>query len=108
MAEDSSNPSIASCGRSCSSLFPQLVQSLNDSEFQDQLTVASVKEESKRFELWARNIAALQDAQLPSSLEHRLRDDGSARGIVKKALLYLEETLQIGRSQISGARKTRP
>lgn len=98
MAEVPSRPSIASCGISCSILLPQLVQSLDDSEVQDQLPAASVKEESKRFELWAKNIAALQDAQLPSSLEHRLRDDGSARGIVKKALLYLEEYLQIGRS----------
>ncbi|KAH9218586.1 hypothetical protein DL95DRAFT_385252, partial [Leptodontidium sp. 2 PMI_412] len=75
MAEASSDPSIASCGRSCSVLLPQLVVSLVESSLQDQLSSASVKEESKRFELWARNIAALQDAHLPSSLEHRLRDD---------------------------------
>ncbi|KAH7370573.1 hypothetical protein BKA65DRAFT_366218, partial [Rhexocercosporidium sp. MPI-PUGE-AT-0058] len=57
------------------------------------------------FELWARNIAALQDAHLPSSLEHRLRDDASARGIVKKAMLYLEESLHMALSIASGERE---
>ncbi|PVH77820.1 hypothetical protein DL98DRAFT_261254 [Cadophora sp. DSE1049] len=104
MAEISSDPSFASCGRSCSSIFPQLVESLDGSELQDQLSSAAAKDESKRFELWARNIAALRDAQLPSSLEHRHRDDSSARGIVKKALLYLEESLQMALSIASGER----
>lgn len=89
-------------------LLPQLIGSLAESSnLLDQLSTDAVKEESKRFELWARNIAALQDAHLPSSLEHRLRDDASARGIVMKALLYLEESLQMGDSLDSISSETR-
>ncbi|KAL2066193.1 hypothetical protein VTL71DRAFT_2264 [Oculimacula yallundae] len=103
MAEPSS---IASCGSACSALFPLLIGSLiKEPNLQEQLSPDAVKDESKRFELWARNIAALQDAHLPSSLEHRLRDDASARGIVRKALLYLEESLQMALSIASGERE---
>ena len=96
MAETSGTSPIAFRGRSCSNLFPQLLKSLETSELKSQLSPASVLEQSKRYELWARNIAALQDSRLPSSLEYRIRDDESARMIVKKALMYLEESLQMG------------
>jgi hypothetical protein len=88
--------SIASYGRSCCELFPRLCRFLEASEFRDQVSSAAASSEFKRFELWAKNIAALQDAHLPSSLEYRIREDESAREAVKNALVYLEESLQIG------------
>ena len=88
--------SIAFYGRSCSALLLKLSQSLEISEWKIPLPASAVSEESERYESWAKNIAALQDADLPSSLEYRLRDDENARRIVKKALIYLEESLEMG------------
>jgi hypothetical protein len=91
--------SIASHGRSCVDLFNTLSRNLES--YEGQLSPAVVVSQSKRFELWARNIAALQDSKLPSSLEYRIREDQNARNIVKKALIYLEESLQIGKSSLN-------
>lgn len=65
---------------------------------------AVIKTESSRYDLWATNIAALQDAYLPSSLEYRIREDASARGVIKKALAYLEESLQLGKPTFMSTR----
>lgn len=97
MAETSSETTIASSGRSCSRIFPLLSQSLEKSELRDQLPASFVREEGGRYELWARNIAALQDARLPSSLEYRIRNNESALRIIKKSLVYLEESLDMGK-----------
>lgn len=67
----------------------------------DQVSLAAIKTEISRYDLWANNIAALQDAYLPSSLEYRIREDANARGIIKKALAYLEESIQLGKPQLS-------
>jgi hypothetical protein len=89
--------SIASCTRSCILLFQQLRGILETTELDDecQLVPGVVNIQSSRFDLWSRNIAALHPAHLPSSLEHRLRDDEDGREIVKNALKYLEESLEI-------------
>jgi len=96
MTENEADYSIASCGRSCSGLFRQLCEYPRAPEIGRELSHDFVKEQSKRFDLWAENIAALQDDQLPSSLGYRIRDDGSARRTVKSALMYLEESLKTG------------
>jgi hypothetical protein len=62
-----------------------------------QIALSAIKTESGRFDLWANNIAALQDAYLPTSLEYRIREDSNARSVIKKALAYLEESLQLGK-----------
>jgi hypothetical protein len=91
--------SIASCTRCCCVLFQQLREALESPKFEgkDQLSLDSFNVQSSRFDLWARNIAALHPAHLPSSLEHRIRDDEGARDIVRRALKYVEESLEIGK-----------
>lgn len=98
-----SDTSIASCGRSCRALFDRLcaIWPSADSAITDQLSLSAIKTESGRYDLWANNIAALQDAYLPSSLEYRIREDANARDIIKKALAYLEESLQLGKLPLS-------
>ncbi|KAH8587113.1 hypothetical protein B0O99DRAFT_37904 [Bisporella sp. PMI_857] len=96
---------IASCGRSCSRIFSFLAEGLKESVLKDHLPQALLEEESRRFELWARNIAALQDARLPSSLEYRIKNDQNAIGVVKKSLSYLEESLDMALAIISGKKE---
>jgi hypothetical protein len=93
MAQQSS---IASITRSCCELFPRVVEVLEAFEFRDQVSPLALRSEFKRYELWAKNISALQDGHLPSSLEYRIRGDDSAREMVKRALIYVEESLQMG------------
>jgi hypothetical protein len=85
--------SIAFHGISCSELLEKLGLCLEKSKVKDQLPLATIKAESKSFELLARNIAALQDTKLPSSLEYRIRDGYGVCQIVKKALICIEESL---------------
>jgi hypothetical protein len=90
--------SIASCGRLCRALFEELctIWPSTDPEIVNQVSFSAIETEHSRYELWVNNIAALQDAYLPSSLEYRIREDVSARETVMKALAYLEESLQLG------------
>lgn len=99
MDGSASTTTIASCGLFCAGIFPLLAEGLksSDSDLTSHLPESFLEEESKRFELWARNIAALQDARLPSSLEYRIRNDQNAINIVKKSLSYLEESLDMGK-----------
>lgn len=99
----SSETSIALYGRSCRALFEHLcaIWPSVDSAITDQVSLDAIRTESSRYNLWANNIAALQDAYLPSSLEYRIREDANARGIIKKALLYLDESLQLGKLPLS-------
>jgi len=99
----SSETSISSYGRSCCTLFERLctIWPSVDSAITDQISLDAIKTEGSRYDLWANNIAALQDPYLPSSLEYRIREDANARGIIKKALAYLEESLQLGRQSLS-------
>lgn len=92
-------PSIALCGRSCRDLFERFYSTWpsTDQAITDQVPLSDFKTEWNRFDLWANNIAALQDAYLPTSLEYRIREDANAQGVVKKALAYLEESLQLGK-----------
>ena len=87
--------SIALCARRCLAVFKRLLGVLNASQTEDEVSSEVVATQLGRFELWARNIAALQDAHLPSSLEHRIRDDEGARGVVTTSLEYLEESLDM-------------
>jgi len=80
-------------------LTPRFIKTLHEllqkpTTFTD-IMLETALEESKRFHLWARNIAALQDAYLPSSLEYRIRNDPTALRAVKRALEYLAESLEI-------------
>jgi len=94
--------SIASCTRSCCVLFQQLRGALKSPKFEgkDHLSLDTFNAQSLRFDLWARNIAALHPAHLLSSLEHRIRGDEGARDIVRRAFKYVEESLEIGKSMI--------
>lgn len=96
MAQIVSESTIASCGQAYSGLFQLLSQIPDKVEFAGQLPTTFLVEEARRYDLWARNIAALQDARLPSSLEYRIRNDESALRIVKKTLMYLKESLDMG------------
>jgi hypothetical protein len=91
--------SIASYTRSCCAFFQQLREALESPRFEskDEMSLGSLNVQSSRFDLWARNIAALHPAHLPSSLEHRIRDDEGARNIVRRALKYVEESLEMGK-----------
>jgi hypothetical protein len=96
MAPKVSESTIASCGQACSRLFHLLSQNQEQWEFAGHLPTAFLVEEARRYELWARNIAAFQDARLPSSLEYRIRNDESALRIVRRSLMYLQESLDMG------------
>jgi hypothetical protein len=87
--------SIAACGISCDSLFQQVCELSKTHRIEGYPTDLSIDRENDRFRLWARNIAALQDAQLPSSLSYRIRQDPKAQNMVKQTLKYLEESLQL-------------
>jgi len=95
MAQIVSESTIASCSQACSGLFQLLSQIPDKVEFARQLPTTFLVEEARRYDLWARNITALQDARLPSSLKYRIRNDKSALRIVKKTLIYLKESLDI-------------
>lgn len=92
----SKNDSIAFYAKSCTALFEELHRQLQRSTTGKEISPETILEESKRFALWAKNIVALQDAHLPSSLEYRIRDDKTAIKAVKRALEYLAESLEIG------------
>ncbi len=94
-----SEASIASGARSCLAIFERLcaIWSSADATITDQVSFVAIKTESSRYNLWANNIAALQDAYMPTSLEYRIREDANACDIVKKTLAYLEESLQLGK-----------
>lgn len=94
--------SIYACGRSCQTLLNQLCSRWESTR---DVSPAAIIKEGERFNLWARNIAALQDQRLPSSLEYRLRDDKGASRTVKKALSYLEESLELGESVLMTLRR---
>lgn len=90
-------PSISVYGRSCAGLFTRLRTAWETVTVPAcDIPLAVLANESERFDIWARNIAAFQDARLPSSLDHRLRNDQGALGKFKKALIYLEESLELG------------
>jgi len=89
--------SIASHGLACQALFTKCLESLESSNHS-----ASLREHSKRYDLWAKNIAAHHEAILPSSLEFRIKDDANACKIFKKALDYLAESLEIILSILTG------
>src|SRR5580700_2308900 len=101
--------SISSCGRSCRALFEQLSTTWQstDSEIINQVSLGAIETERRRYDLWVNNIAALQDAYLPSSLEYRIREDANARNTVVKALTYLEESLQLGKTFVFDTRLIR-
>jgi hypothetical protein len=101
MAETSS---ISSLGRSCITLFQRTNRYLQASSSDGHRYSDVLHRELERFQLWARNIAALQDARLPSSLAYRIRNDLKAREAVEKALQYLEDSLLLGQSNARGTR----
>lgn len=90
--------SIAYYAERCRKLFEELHEELQRSATGKELSPESLLGESRRFSIWARNIVALQDARLPSSLEYRIRNDDAAIKAVKSALEYLAESLEIGQS----------
>ena len=87
---------IAVSAQSCSRLFKESVTALQNARPNEQVFTSQLSEQQTRYELWARNIAAAQSVQLPTSLEHRLRGDRSARKIVQKGLDYVCESLEMG------------
>jgi hypothetical protein len=91
--------SIAASAQSCSRLFKECAKSLeSEGLIKHQNTPPhALLEQGRRYELWAKNIAAAQPAQLPTSLEYRLRTDGNARKIVQKGLEYVIESLEMGK-----------
>jgi hypothetical protein len=88
---------IASCAQACSRLFRLLSEQASSDkwEFPRELPKKIFIEEARRYELWAENIAAFHNARLPSSLEYRIRNDESALRIVRKTLMYLQESLDM-------------
>jgi hypothetical protein len=88
--------SLSESAQLCSRLFKESRVYLETQGLQSQSYSVQLLEECKRYDLWARNIAAAQPSQLPTSLEYRLRSDGNARKIVLKALGYVIESLEMG------------
>ncbi|PMD32613.1 hypothetical protein L207DRAFT_571914 [Hyaloscypha variabilis F] len=97
--------SIAYYAERCMKLFEELHEKLQRSATGKELSPESLLGESKRFSIWARNIVALQDARLPSSLEYRIRNDDAAIEAVKSALEYLAESLEIVLSIATGEKE---
>jgi hypothetical protein len=92
--------SIATHGLACQTLFTKCVEASESlKEF------LNLEAHSRRYDLWAKNIAAHHDAILPSSLEYRIRDDEHACKIVKKALNYLSESLELILSILTGEKE---
>lgn len=89
--------SIASHHQICRALFMKCHKSLQTAENSVRGEKQSMPLESQvdRYCIWFKNIAAHQDARLPSSLEYRIREDENAIRIVKKALIYLAESLEM-------------
>ncbi|KAF4634492.1 hypothetical protein G7Y89_g3617 [Cudoniella acicularis] len=98
----SKNDSIAFYAESCTTLFEELHGQLQRSTTANEISPETLLQKSNRFDMWARNIAALQDAYLPSSLEYRIRNDKTAIEAVKRALVYLAESLEIMSSIVTG------
>lgn len=88
---------IAGLATSCDKLFQEICKASDTHNVESYPDEPSIEREYERFSLWARNIAAKQDAQLPSSLGHRLRHDQKAQKLVLDELKYLEESLQLGK-----------
>ena len=88
--------SIAVHATSCNSLFQKLCELSKTHNVKSYPKNLNIEREYERFSLWARNIAALQDARYPSSLGYRIRHDSRAQILVGNALKYLEESLQMG------------
>jgi hypothetical protein len=86
---------IAGLATSCNQLFREICELCNTHNIEDYPEEPSIEREYGRFSLWARNIAALQNAQLPSSLGYRLRHDEKAQKLVVDELKYLEESLHL-------------
>jgi hypothetical protein len=86
---------IAGLATSCEHLFQKICKYSNALHVDNYPEEPSIEREYDRFCLWARNIAALQNAQLPSSLGYRLRHDQKAQKLVVDELKYLEESLHL-------------
>jgi hypothetical protein len=87
---------ISRLATSCDELFQKICKISEICTVKHYPKEPIIGREYGRFSLWARNIAVLQDAQLSSSLEYRLRHDPKARKLVVDDLEYLEESLRLG------------
>ncbi len=77
----------------CITKFQSLKELLADAEVEQKfgMKLLDCNDVLSRFKLWAGNIGALQDSQLASSLEHRLRN---AQGVAKRIIKLLEEMME--------------
>lgn len=92
-------PSIRVRGQSCEALFEQLCDAWEMTTIPDcEISLTAITKESERFKTWSKNIAALQDVSLRSSLEYRLRNNQRTRERVEEVLVYLRESLELGQS----------
>jgi len=94
---------IASKAKASARLFDELCY-LSETD----LTVQHVLvDQSGRFEIWAANIGAFQEASLPSSLDHRLKEVPRVADQIKALLEDLVEALQEILPIVSGDRTNR-
>lgn len=99
--------SIALHHQTCQALFLRCHKALQTAKSDIRVEAQSMPLESQvdRYCIWFKNIAAHQDVKLPSSLEYRIREDENAIRIVKKALMYLTETLEMLLSILTGEKE---
>ena len=90
-------PTIAELCEDCFVSFNRLYYVLESEEADNasRMHVASIADETGRFNVWAGNIGAHQHGR--SSLDYRLRDASQIREEFVKVLQYLRETVDDGK-----------
>ncbi|RFU29592.1 hypothetical protein B7463_g6737, partial [Scytalidium lignicola] len=104
MAGDHLNSSIADHAKACFDMFALLLEYPKEAGSETRFFLDMLSHEFKRYEIWANCASAFYDAELPSSLEYRLRDK-SVDLDVKEILIGLQESLQMALLIISGEMK---
>ncbi|SLM36315.1 hypothetical protein LPUS_05843 [Lasallia pustulata] len=99
---------IATQARSCIDDFKILSSLVQDLGHQSQwISNSMICDELGRYQIWAGNIGAFQEAQLPVSLDYRLRAQPKIAKQIIELLEDLEETLKDACAIASGERRNR-
>ena len=69
-----------------------------DCLFLDQISASAIEDETRRFKLWANNIAAFQSPKKRSSLDYRLRDASHVRQQVIRLFDRLSSSAKQGQT----------
>lgn len=90
--------SISITGKLCRDLFTDVCKAwrVKPSSASADRSIESIDitVQQKKFVLWAKNICAFQDGNLPSSLESRIAKDPTMQRNILRILGYLRETLE--------------